>query len=753
MATILDDEDTIEAQALSTSLDPYGQLIKMLMPRALGIAIYDRTGTPLWLSDGCEGPDVPQLVEESLAAARSGNCSAGERDGFARPWGGETAYVFILRDAAQVLGALAVACQDGQNGSRPFSLVQGLLRPALQVLGRELSSQSSIGDLRRDLTVREGDLELLLDAGVAAGESDADDLEQVLRIGAGRLQAAFGALLVPDRQIVISHPHAAGLRVAESELLEKTQRNLFAWVQVQRRTLILNRIPPSSPLGTLPYKMLAAPVRERTQDVVGLVVLFRALSARDFEVREARVLETVTRHIGQVLQNTYDPATGLLTRAALEQKALALVAAARTTAEHWVAYGDVDRMHAVNDKHGMHVGDQVIESVGAAIRSALADDVMAAKVAGDRFVLFFRDMHAEAVRAFLTALLRKIEGIEFTHQGQQLDLSVSFGVAPVTGSRLPLSHALAGAESACKVAKQGGRGGIEVYGDAPRAAVRRRNDAEVLSALRHAIANDRFRMDAQPIVDLSAGNGRNAPPRRFELLLRMIDAAGESVAPDKFLLAAERNQLATAIDRWVVQYALEILSSAAPMLESIGAHFTINISGQALAEEEFASFLEQKLGEYALPATLLSFEVSESAAVANIVRAQALIHRVRDMGHTIALDDFGRGLSSLTYLKSLSASHLKIDGALVRDLVDNARAQTMVRAIVQFARASQLKTTAECVESEAILHAVTGLGVDFGQGFALGRPRTLEGVLQELLRAAAPTDRLSGAGRISRVRD
>ena len=164
--TILDDEDTIEAQALSTSLDPYGQLVKMLMPRASCIAIYDRNSVPLWLSDGCDGPDLPHLIEEVINAAQNDDTDPEERDGCARSWTGDTAYVFILRDGATLLGALGVSCQDGSGGARPFTLVQGLLRPALQVLSRELISQYNIGDLRQDAPPRNEDLEMLLDASV-----------------------------------------------------------------------------------------------------------------------------------------------------------------------------------------------------------------------------------------------------------------------------------------------------------------------------------------------------------------------------------------------------------------------------------------------------------------------------------------------------------------------------------------------------------------------------------------------------------
>src|SRR6186997_2815095 len=149
--TILDDEDTIEAQALSTSLDPYGQLVKMLMPRASCIAIYDRNSVPLWLSDGCEGPDLSNLIEEGLNSAKSEDTDPEERDGFAHSSSGDTAYVFILRDDTTLLGALGVSCQDGSGGARPFTLMLGLLRPALQVLSRELISQYNqfnAGDVR-----------------------------------------------------------------------------------------------------------------------------------------------------------------------------------------------------------------------------------------------------------------------------------------------------------------------------------------------------------------------------------------------------------------------------------------------------------------------------------------------------------------------------------------------------------------------------------------------------------------------------
>ena len=745
--TILDDEDTIEAQALSTSLDPYGQLVKMLMPRASCIAIYDRTSTPLWLSDGCDGPDLTHLMEEALAAAVSDSADPDEHEGFARSWSGDTAYVFILRDGATLLGALGVSCQDSAGGARPFSLMQGLLRPAIQVLSRELASQYNVGFMRHgqapQAPARASDLELLLDASVPE-ENGSDDLEQLVRSCVTHLQCTAGTLLVPDKKVSILHA-AKPLSAAERELLDKTQRNLFAWVQVQRRTLMLNKLPPNNPMGSLQYKMLACPIRQGAQHVVGLLMLLKPLAASDFDTRQVRVVEMMTRHIAYVLQNAYDPGTGLLTRPALEQRALTQLAADGGAGEHCIAYADIDRLHVVNENHGMHVGDAAIVRIAGAICSALPENVSAAHISGDRFALFFANESLDAAGTFLGSLREAIAALDFRHDGKQIALSASFGLAAVASTKFPLSHALAAAEAACKAAKDRGRGRVELYEEADRSIVRRYEDVAIIGDLREAISNDRFRMDAQPIVELAHAGGA----RRFELLLRMIDGSGEIVAPDKFLTAAERYQLATDIDRWVVQYALEILSSAAPRLASMDAHFAINISGQSLGDEQFPTYLEQKLREYDLPAGMLSFEITETAAVANIVRAETLIRRLQDLGHSIALDDFGRGLSSLTYLKSLPVSHLKIDGGLVRDLAGNARSRAAVTAIVQLSQAMKLETTAECVESESILAAVAQLGVTYGQGFAIGRPRPLEIVLQELLRSG-PAPR-GGSSRPSRI--
>jgi diguanylate cyclase (GGDEF)-like protein len=410
------------------------------------------------------------------------------------------------------------------------------------------------------------------------------------------LQCSAGTLLVPDKKVSILYA-AKPLSAAERELLDKTQRNLFAWVQVQRRTLMLNKLPPNNPMGSLQYKMLACPIRQGAQHVVGLLMLLKPLAGSDFDTRQVRVIEMMTRHIAYVLQNAYDPSTGLLTRPALEQRALTLLAADGGAGEHCIAYADIDRLHVINENHGMHVGDAAIVRIAEAICSALPDNVYAAHISGDRFALYFANESLDAARTFLGSLRETIAALDFSHDGKQISLSASFGLAAVASKKFPLSHALAAAEAACKAAKDRGRGRVELYEEADRSIVRRYEDVAIIGDLREAISNDRFRMDAQPIVELAHSGGA----RRFELLLRMIDASGEIVAPDKVphgrraLPARDRHR---SLGR-AVRARDPVVGRAAS--GEHGCALRDQHSGQSLGDEQFPAYLEGKLREYDLP--------------------------------------------------------------------------------------------------------------------------------------------------------
>lgn len=718
----------------ATSLDPYGQLVKMLLPRAQSIAIYDRLGLPVWLNDGLDAPDLHRLLQEALAR----ETRQGERsEGFSEPIDRDhAAHVFLLRDAAgELQGAVGVICRESAQRSdqRPFSLVQGLLRPALECLQRELGAQYSIGDLQRSLLVRDRDLELLLGAArdEAAGSESTDDFAALVQGCVDHLGCSVGALIIPDRNIAVCRTGTGTPPKVGADVLTRTHRPLLAWTHLHRQTLTANRPVATGPLGPLPFKVLSCPVMHGAQRVLGILVLFKPQSASDIDLRQVRIVELLARRVAYILLNSYDPASGLLTRPAFEKRALALLAPGAARSSHCVIYVDIDRLHVLNENLGMHVGDEVIVRVAEVIRRSLSPRMLASRISGDRFAVFVTDASLDVAEGIAGNLRDGLESLGFVHGSNPVEVTASFGVARIADGEHALSHALAAAEIACKAAKDRGRNRVQTYEDSDQSVVRRYTDVTLVGTLRHALAQDQFRLEAQPIVPL---NGTPAGPK-YELLLRMTDERGESIAPEKFLSAAERYQIAPAIDRWVIREVLGRLVPHVAALREQRACFAVNISGQSLGDQDFSEFLEEALRQSRLPPQLLSFELTETAAVANVVRAEALMRRLRELGFGVALDDFGRGLSSLTYLKTLPVTCLKIDGSFVRDVIGDGRSQAMLSAIVQLARAMGLSTVAECVESDRILDVTRELGVEFGQGFSIGRPVAFESVIDSLVGA------------------
>jgi Amt family ammonium transporter len=457
--------------------------------------------------------------------------------------------------------------------------------------------------------------------------------------------------------------------------------------------------------------------------------MFRAEDAPNFEPRTERLVELLSRKTTTTLQNNFDQLTALLTRSAFETQVRGQLAARRQPAAECVLYLDVDRMHVVNDNFGMHVGDEVIGKVAEVLRKKPRPAALTARIAGDRFAVFLPDCTLEFAQQIGEMLRRQCAELTYVRPDGTVQVSVSVGAAELPeGPESRLAHGLANAEIACKAAKDRGRNRVEIFQDADQSIMRRSTDIVVVQALHEALAADRFALFAQPILPLGAD--RTEP--RFEFLLRMVSENSELLPPEKFLSAAERYQLLPAIDRWVIKNSLAALAGHASSLRGRAMRFSMNISGASIASEEFLEFLEGSIRDSGLPPEILCFELTETSAVSNLARADRLMQRLRTLGCSFALDDFGTGLSSLVYLKSLPVSVLKIDGAFVRDAGTNQRTESMVRAIAQLARTMGMETVAEYVETDDLRTRMAALGVDYGQGFAIGRPVPVDQVLGDL---------------------
>jgi diguanylate cyclase (GGDEF)-like protein len=714
-------------EGLSEKLDPYGQLIRMLMPRARSIAVYGIGGTPLWVADGQDDPDLQRLACEQLTEPVGQPLDI---DGIVRVIDGAQAFAFVLRDDQGIPLAAVTLLLDGNGEARPFSLMLGLVRPALECLQRELCLRASLGALSRDLSTRDDDLDLLLDASVDKAETlrDADELGRLVQAAVDHLDCSFGALIIPERSVAVVRARRNERAGPGADVVSRTHRHLMAFAQLQRRTMIVNKTAAAAD-KLPPYKILSVPVRHLSNRVIGFLALFNHADATDFALRHTRLAELLARKVTSILLASFDGATGLLSRAALEQQVDALLATRSTPGVHALIYIDVDQMHVINESFGMHVGDQTIVRVAEVVRRRAPPGALCARTSGDRFAVFIANADLTAAQTVADEI--RAGAAELTQERAEgmLRVTVSAGVAQLdVASKQPLAHALATAEIASKTAKDRGRDRVESFRDSDLSMIRRHENVHIIGAVREALDNNRFRLYAQPILPLAAGPGQP----RFEVLLRLLNAQGELVPPGKFLPAAEHYQLMPAIDRWVVEHTLRALDTQRDTLKGHVARFAINLSGQSVTDAGAADFITAQIGATGIPADILCFELTETAAVANLKKADVFMQRLRQLGCQMALDDFGTGASSLAYLKNLPVSVIKIDGSFVRDALTNPRSESMVKAVAQLARAMGITTVAEYVETDDLRVRMANLGVDYGQGFAIGKPLPLEDVLQDL---------------------
>lgn len=576
---------------------------------------------------------------------------------------------------------------------------------------RDVMARVEIEGLTTTIVALDRDLELLFTDPVGSrtgtGGESADELKTILQQALDHLKCATAALIVPEKGIVLLRT-AGNQPPADNQLVARTHRQLLSMAQSRREPVIINQLSANGSATSMPFRILSCPLQQASGKVIGVLALFRELNAAAFTSRDARICEILARRANGVIESNYDAMSGLYTRPAFEQRMRAVVASRSNTP--WSAlYIDTDQLHLINDNFGMHVGDSVIGQLGELIRRRLPLGAFAARISGDRFAVLVPSGIEDAA-LFAESLREGASQIGAVHGERRLHVSLSIGVAGLDAGSGEFMHSLATAETACKAAKDRGRNRVET-------------------------SEDRMRLDAQLITPLTPRPGGHV---HYELLLRMIDEDGNTVGPDRFISAALRYQLMPTIDRWVIEKAIALVKPHAARLSAHPVGFAINFSGQSLNDDDFGDFLFTRIRSSGLDPALFCFELTENATVANIAKAEVLMRRLRRLGCAIALDDFGTGLSSLSYLRQLPVTMLKIDGSFVRDILKDARSESMVSAIAQLARSMSLLTVAEYVETDEIRQRLKALGVDYGQGFAIGRPVPFTDVLARLASIAAP---------------
>ncbi len=485
--------------------------------------------------------------------------------------------------------------------------------------------------------------------------------------------------------------------------------------QVPTRSWIERGGPP------LPYRAVVSALTKHGR-VVGVVAGLKAVDRAPFSARDTASMNAAVPRLEQLL-DARDASSSFLRRPDLEAEITRRAASHEAVS---VVYANLDQLHGINDIAGFDAGDAIIAAVSRLWQERIGpQSPVAGRLSGDRYAAVLFGMDLQQARHWAEQTREAVAGLVI--DGCRSQVTASFGVAPLQDAA-QFDRALAGAETACRAAKDRGRNRVEIYESSDISMIRRHDAVREAQIVSDALDTDGFALHAQPIVPLRA----SATGAHYEILLRLKDRRNQFSSIGGYLKAAGRYQLLERLDRWVVEQTLRILGPHALALSRDGTTFAINITGQSLSQPAFADFVTEAMGRHGVPGQMIWFEFTETTAVDNLVATARFIERMAELGARIALDDFGTGLSSLVHLKELAVHQIKIDGQFVSDLLTNARSEALVRALVQIANELGLKTVAEYVETEAVAARLWHLGVQYAQGHLYGRAQPLEQILAAL---------------------
>jgi Amt family ammonium transporter len=428
-------------------------------------------------------------------------------------------------------------------------------------------------------------------------------------------------------------------------------------------------------------------------------------------------------------QASHDPVTRLYNRAEFDRRLSQLMQQSKNNAEHHcLLYLDVDRFIVVNDNCGYASGDELLRQLAILIKRSIRNSDLLARLGGDEFGILLSHCTLQVAQRIAEKIRQDVTGFRFACKEKSFPQSLSIGMVPIDEQSQSVEQILSFADMACFTAKEEGRNKIHIYHPLESSAAKRHGEAQWVTRIRRALENDLLTLFVQPIVSLEDLSAK--AKGHVEVLIRMIDDEGGLIAPGVFIPAAERFGLMPAVDRWVVATVVDFIDSNRGFCEASGSRFFVNLSGHSVCDEEFLPWILAIIQSQDIPTGMLCFELTETAAITNLSSAEHFMRSLQRIGCEFALDDFGSGLSSFGYLKHLPVQYLKIDGAFVKDMLENDIDESMVDAINHIGHVMGLDTIAEFVETLPVRERLRDMGVDYAQGYGVCRPFPMSQLLK-----------------------
>jgi diguanylate cyclase (GGDEF)-like protein len=457
-----------------------------------------------------------------------------------------------------------------------------------------------------------------------------------------------------------------------------------------------------------PIEYIAAPMLDNNDNMIGIVIIIHDESAQ----------RSLNRQLS--FQATHDALTGLINRYEFERKLNHIISHNKeNTSPCTLCYLGLDQFKVINDTCGHDAGDELLKQISVLLKRQIREGDTLARLGGDEFGLLLENCDIEQAEIFTNEVLQDIGNYNFSWDEFNFTVNASAGIAAISNRYESCRELLSNADSACHLAKESGRNRLQIYARENDKLLTQQREMHWVSRINHALEEDRFQIHFQEILSLQQES--NKFRRHGEILLRMVDKKGNLISPDMFMPAAERYNMIETIDEWVIEKTFEWMSQTQNKTLA-----SINLSGKSISNKDFVNFVVTKIKDSNINPELLCFEVKETAAINNLVATTHFMTVLKKLGCSFALDDFGSGLSSFSYLTSLPVDYLKIDGTFVMDIDKDPMHYAMVKSINEVGHVMGIKTIAEYTASTHILERLREIGVDHAQGYAVARPVSLE---------------------------
>ena len=550
-------------------------------------------------------------------------------------------------------------------------------------------------------------------------------LRDVVNNCSKHLNVSLAILILRDKGIMLRSESDEEPLANAGKLIHELDKRLAGWLETANRGTAagLDALTNICEIEAIVRcKCIAAPVVVDEDKMEGILLFANNSESPDFGKREHALLQPIAANISSIVAARFDTLTGLMNRNEFEYLLEeSMNGNSSKSALYSILHLNLDELQSVDESFGRAARDEAIRQVGLLLTGELKDIGPLARIGEDEFAIFVANCPVDRGWCIGQEIRRAISDLSIMWADQPIKLTASIGVAQLSAESERIESALAAANIACVVAKDRGRDRVALYRHTDALILHGRERMQSVESVQQALKNDEFLLYCQLIKPLTT----SAKTSHFEILLRGVDDQGNPLAPDEFMPHAERSRLMPAVDRWVITHSLEMLADFGSQLAEEKSFFAINLSGQSVCDHSFLDFVMRELARTCVPMTAICFEVTESTAILNMQRAKQFMSVLQEKGCRFSLDDFGSGLSSFSYLKALPIDFLKIDGQFVREIAEDPVSNAMVAAINQMSHAMGLKTIAEYVENRAIKTQLSSLGVDYGQGFGIAKPRPL----------------------------